>query len=517
MRALVEFSDAPALQYVTRTHSGVEIPTRTDEVVQILTPASTPKPFWSRANRVQECTISVDVDPANIVAAELNVVAWTGGAGDVDDYFTLNGRHFPIAQGEEHEVVYSKIAIDPAILRPGENTIVLRSDTTHHGIEILRPGPALTIRYRKPVASPVRLDVNAVDESAGDLKCFKIETPRATYYLDKVGAGLSSMIDRDGNDWLGFHPQPGSGPSGEYRGFPNSVFREQGSYFHARNEGTDPCVSIVEEISPHRVVISVHASNGLWSGQYEFTEFACTFTVTKMPEDSKYWVLYEGVPGGQYDDDDWWITSSAKTKNPLTVNQDGDLAGPEWIAFGDKQLDRVLFMLHHEDDDFPDRFYQMDRQMTVFGFGREGMQKFLQTTPQSFSIGFVESTDHPAVAQTVDEFVEQFASNSSERLQSSNARRDVLEQFALTQPGDAEAGEALFFRDRRTQCATCHRAKGTGGSVGPDLSTIGGKFDRPHLIESLMTPVGADCRGIPHDDHCDARRHRTHGSRKFSR
>jgi len=38
-----------------------------------------------------------------------------------------------------------------------------------------------------------RLD--AIDESAGDVLCFKIETPMATYYLEKVGAGLSSMLD----------------------------------------------------------------------------------------------------------------------------------------------------------------------------------------------------------------------------------------------------------------------------------------------------------------------------------
>jgi len=37
-----------------------------------------------------------------------------------------------------------------------------------------------------------------------------------------------------------------------------------------------------------------------------------------------------------------------------------------------------------------------------------------------------------------------------------------------------------------------HRSKSSvllaGGEVGPDLSFIGGKFDRPHLIESLLEP-----------------------------
>ncbi len=64
----------------------------------------------------------------------------------------------------------------------------------------------------------------------------------------------------------------------------------------------------------------------------------------------------------------------------------------------------------------------------------------------------------------------------------------VYEQRALTHPGDAERGRSLFLDERRTKCATCHRVNGAGGQVGPDLSSIGGKFDRPHLIESLLEP-----------------------------
>ncbi len=40
----------------------------------------------------------------------------------------------------------------------------------------------------------------------------------------------------------------------------------------------------------------------------------------------------------------------------------------------------------------------------------------------------------------------------------------------------------------RTKCLTCHKIGSEGGTVGPDLSHIGGKFDRPHLIESLLEP-----------------------------
>lgn len=63
-----------------------------------------------------------------------------------------------------------------------------------------------------------------------------------------------------------------------------------------------------------------------------------------------------------------------------------------------------------------------------------------------------------------------------------------LEQYALTHSGNAERGRRLFGREKVTRCLVCHRVGAQGGRVGPDLSMIGGKFDRPHLIESLLQP-----------------------------
>jgi putative heme-binding domain-containing protein len=62
------------------------------------------------------------------------------------------------------------------------------------------------------------------------------------------------------------------------------------------------------------------------------------------------------------------------------------------------------------------------------------------------------------------------------------------EQYALTHEGDAEAGRTLFLDAIRTRCAVCHKVSGEGGEAGPDLSAIGGKLDRPHLVASLLAP-----------------------------
>ncbi len=63
-----------------------------------------------------------------------------------------------------------------------------------------------------------------------------------------------------------------------------------------------------------------------------------------------------------------------------------------------------------------------------------------------------------------------------------------LQQYALRNAGDVENGKKLFADKVKTKCALCHRIGEEGGLVGPELSSIGGKFDRPHLIESLLEP-----------------------------
>ena len=321
------------------------------------------------------------------------------------------------------------------------------------------------------------------------LDCYRISTPNATYLLDKVGAGLARMIDRDGKDWLSFDPKEGSGAAGEYRGFPNAVYKEQGNYFHASNASTDPCITNVEHESADRVVISATSPTNHWGAEYTFTETACTFTLTKKPSGHNYWVLYEGTPGGVYDDSDWWMTKSHPEKQSLLKRHNGDIPGGsrggEWIAFGDQASPRMLVLTNHQDDSFPDHFYPMEKKMTVFGFGRSGMTKHLSSVPQSFSIGFVESDDVEDAQRFSTAVIHQTKEHSENRPKVTTAKR--FAQHALKQSGNVKAGEKLF-HDRRTNCSTCHRIGAKGGKVGPDLSNVGGKFDRPHLIDSLLYP-----------------------------
>lgn len=248
---------------------------------------------------------------------------------------------------------------------------------------------------------------HGVDESAGGVSAYIISTPSTTYYLEKEGGGLSSMIDMDGVDWIGFHNEKGSGHKGEYRGFPNAIHRQDGNYFHAMNAGTDPSNSVVETESKQHVRITFISDNEQWQGQWDFYLDRCDFTMNKISAGYKYWVQYEGVPGGEMDSTDFWYASIDNKQHPIEEPFEGDLPAPEWMAFGDKNSPRMLYVFHQEDDEIPDNYVSRP-DMTVLGFGRKNKEKAHKylTTVQTFSIGFVESTERSAIDQAVRQILD---------------------------------------------------------------------------------------------------------------
>lgn len=257
----------------------------------------------------------------------------------------------------------------------------------------------------KPI---VRL-THGIDESAGGVSSYIITTTNATYYLEKDGGGLSSMLDNDGVDWIGFHNAKGSGHKGEYRGFPNAIHKQDGNYFHALNAGTDRSTSVIDINTNQHVRITFTSANQKWQGQWDIYPNRLDFTMRKVSAGYKYWVQYEGVPYGTMDDSDFWFSSSNSEKQLINEPFVGDLSSgektsgektsAEWIAFGDVNSARMLYLLHHEDDEYPDNYISRPN-MTVFGFGRSGKEKFLNK-PQTFSLGFVESSTYSIVKEAV--------------------------------------------------------------------------------------------------------------------
>ena len=217
---------------------------------------------------------------------------------------------------------------------------------------------------------------------------FQITTPNATYFYHIRGAGFASMIDRDGNDWLSYRPFGGS--DGRYRGIPNLAHPE--NHFHP---GGDGCRSRILNAGPLKITIASESVDGKWACRWEVLPTHARLTVLKV--DHPYWFLYEGTPGGALDEAGDFCVTSDGARRALSESWKTALPDPEWICFGASNTDRVLFLAHHEWDQHIDSYWPMEGNMTVFGFGRDGLAKFMTETPARFTVGFAESSDFRAL------------------------------------------------------------------------------------------------------------------------
>ncbi len=74
------------------------------------------------------------------------------------------------------------------------------------------------------------------------------------------------------------------------------------------------------------------------------------------------------------------------------------------------------------------------------------------------------------------------------RERGASERHDRLMTLALTRRGNVDGGREVFFNVEKSQCLKCHRFGDQGSKVGPDLTGVGRRFSRIHLIESILAP-----------------------------
>ncbi len=225
-------------------------------------------------------------------------------------------------------------------------------------------------------------------------RSFRIKTPAATYLYHRNGAGFAGMIDREGQDWISY--RPGLGSAGEYRGIPN--IRPAG--FHPGYENHH---SRILQSGPLKLTIESETEDNKWTCRWEIYPAYATMTLSKK-DTGRYWLLYEGTPAGKLDvDRDYWVRSDGK-RGSVSVDWTGVLPDPEWVWFGDESCHRVLFLAKHEYDQHPDQFWQMQGNMTVFGFGRKPHEHpgtYMEEVPVHLTIGFVESTNYTDITKHI--------------------------------------------------------------------------------------------------------------------
>lgn len=277
--------------------------------------------------------------------------------------------------------------------------------------------------FTPPASITSRVEVGTLGNYRGQ-QTFKITTyepdgttKAARYYYHKEGAGFASLLDRNGNDWISYYPVANSKSGGEYRGIPNA-----GPVFHPGYEETSGTshlgsTSTLVEEGPLKVTVrSVShddAFEAIWAFYPQYAQ------MTMVRHGTKYWLLYEGTPGGNLDytgpdRDTVWRSNGTHVDANEQWQQDLD---PEWIYFDDASLNRVLYLVHAEDNEADSyrKQYNADQTppggssdngaMTVFGFGRllndASVKKLNEDGPQ-LTIGFVEDDDFATVATAID-------------------------------------------------------------------------------------------------------------------
>jgi len=230
---------------------------------------------------------------------------------------------------------------------------------------------------------------------------FKIVTASATYLYDKAGGGFSSIIDREGKDWVQFNETGNDeypeSAAGRFRGLPNFVYRSDDS--GAGHPGFDRCTS--EKTAPN--TITTQSKSGKWKWECTFYDNYATLTMLKVDPDHAYWLLYEGTPGGIFSPaTSYWATDTHTPRHDAPdYYQEKELFEKwSWIYFGEKQTDRIFFIMMETPDDLEDTFgylgstdagLQAPDGMTVFGFGRTtNTTPLMAKAPNRFFIGFME-------------------------------------------------------------------------------------------------------------------------------
>ncbi len=148
------------------------------------------------------------------------------------------------------------------------------------------------------------MSIQEVGEYEG-ATAYKINTPTAQYYYHINCGGFASIIDREGNDWVSYHPnkEPESGFKGRYRGIPNIAPP------NLHPGSTEPVKSskIIAE-GPLKISILTETEDKQWRAKWDiYPDYATMTLLQKGPE--PYWILYEGTPGGEFNVEDYWVRS----------------------------------------------------------------------------------------------------------------------------------------------------------------------------------------------------------------
>lgn len=89
----------------------------------------------------------------------------------------------------------------------------------------------------------------------------------------------------------------------------------------------------------------------------------------------------------------------------------------------------------------------------------------------------VENSDSDLLKKQLKEYMDSKSSDGA-----------IAEYRSALRGGNAGEGARVFYNNAAAQCIRCHAVDGSGGEIGPELTSIGSRLTRETLLESLVAP-----------------------------
>ncbi len=234
-----------------------------------------------------------------------------------------------------------------------------------------------------------------------NLPHFKVETPNATYLINKESGGAASIIDMEGVDWIKhsktFEGKTTNGADSEWRGLPNLVHREADNGV-GHPVGVGLCTTVQKSANQ----LYVTSNSGLWEFSWTFEKDHAVISVEKNDPSRNYWFLFEGPVAGKFSPAThyWGNSVDGISFEQPDIKKEPYNGKWQWAYFGDKSANRSFFVSMSEKDTLTDFFAYMgnvNREgigsadgMNVFGFGRSREVQPLMNVKNKFIFGFYD-------------------------------------------------------------------------------------------------------------------------------
>lgn len=158
VKLIARIRDNNGIWFVTNAVENLTF-NRSQGTVKLYKPVGVHEVFWVRAGETKSCTIPIpDSDSLhNATAAKLYIATWNGIDGQGSGHWKrINGWTVPV-MGEDHYYALNDIPVPVSALQPGNNVFSFYSGSTHHGVEIMWPGPAVAVKYSRVTSVPEAL------------------------------------------------------------------------------------------------------------------------------------------------------------------------------------------------------------------------------------------------------------------------------------------------------------------------------------------------------------------------